>query len=48
MIILHHYISVTSGKTVNLGGIFTLGMVAQENGTELKNSGTITDAEEKR
>ena len=38
---------IASGKTVNLGGIFTLGMVAQENGTELKNSGTITDAEEK-
>jgi len=36
-----------SGKTVNLGGIFTLGLVSQQNGTELKNSGTITDKEEK-
>ena len=35
------------GKTLNLGGILTLGIVSQENGTELKNSGTITDEEEK-
>ena len=36
-----------AGKTVNLGGILTLGMVAQENGTHLINRGTITDVEEK-
>ena len=36
-----------SGKTLNLGGILTLGMVSQENGAILKNSGTITDKEEK-
>ena len=36
-----------NGKTLNLGGILTLGLVSQENGTELKNSGTITDEEEK-
>ena len=35
------------GKTLNLGGILTLGIVSQENGAELKNSGTITDEEEK-
>ncbi|WP_373080498.1 autotransporter-associated N-terminal domain-containing protein [Fusobacterium animalis] len=39
--------NIPSGKTVNLGGIFTLGLVSQQNGTELKNSGTITDEEEK-
>ncbi|WP_339006599.1 autotransporter-associated N-terminal domain-containing protein [Fusobacterium animalis] len=39
--------NIPSGKTVNLGGIFTLGLVSQENGTELKNSGIITDEEEK-
>ncbi|WDA44504.1 autotransporter-associated N-terminal domain-containing protein [Fusobacterium nucleatum] len=36
-----------NGKTLNLGGILTLGLVSQENGTELKNSGTITDVKEK-
>ncbi|WP_338968355.1 autotransporter-associated N-terminal domain-containing protein [Fusobacterium nucleatum] len=36
-----------NGKTLNLGGILTLGLVSQENGTELKNSGTMTDIEEK-
>ncbi|MCL4580212.1 membrane protein, partial [Fusobacterium nucleatum YWH7199] len=36
-----------NGKKLNLGGILTLGLVSQENGTELKNSGTITDEEEK-
>ena len=36
-----------NGKTLNLGGILTLGLVSQENGTELKNSGTMTDKEEK-
>ena len=30
-----------------MGGILTLGLVSQENGTELKNSGTMTDIEEK-
>ena len=34
------------GKTLNLGGILTLGMVSQQNGTTLRNSGTITDAKE--
>ena len=43
-IILHQEILF---KTVNLGGILTLGMVAQENGTHLINRGTITDVEEK-
>ena len=38
---------ITSGKTVNLGGILTLGMVSQENGATLRNSGTITDVAEK-
>ena len=36
-----------SGKTLNLGGILTLGMVSQENGATLRNSGTITDVAEK-
>ena len=36
-----------NGKTLNLGGILTLGLVSQQNGTELKNSGTMTDIEEK-
>ena len=36
-----------NGKTLNLGGILTLGLVSQENGTELKNSGIMTDKEEK-
>ena len=35
------------GKTLNLGGILTLGMVSQQNGTTLRNSGTITDVKEK-
>jgi len=38
---------IPTGKTVYLGGILTLGMVSQENGATLKNSGTITDSEEK-
>ena len=32
---------------MSLGGILTLGMVAQENGTTLKNEGKITDIDEK-
>ena len=36
-----------NGKTLSLGGILTLGMVAQENGTTLKNQGKITDIDEK-
>ena len=36
-----------NGKTLNLGGILTLGLVSQQNGTELKNSGIMTDKEEK-
>ncbi|WP_029759448.1 autotransporter-associated N-terminal domain-containing protein, partial [Fusobacterium nucleatum] len=36
-----------NGKTLNLGGILTLGMVSQENGATLRNSGTITDISEK-
>ena len=36
-----------SGRTVNLAGILTLGMVSQENGATLRNEGTITDKEEK-
>ncbi|WDD88341.1 autotransporter-associated N-terminal domain-containing protein [Fusobacterium nucleatum] len=39
--------NIPSGKTVNLGGIFTLGLVSQENGTDMRNSGTITDEDEK-
>ena len=35
------------GKTLNLGGILTLGMVSQQNAATLKNSGTITDKTEK-
>ncbi|MCF0163548.1 MAG: autotransporter-associated N-terminal domain-containing protein, partial [Fusobacterium necrophorum] len=38
---------ISSGKTVNLGGILTLGLVSQENGATLLNSGTITDKTEK-
>ncbi|RRD21673.1 autotransporter-associated N-terminal domain-containing protein, partial [Fusobacterium canifelinum] len=38
---------IPSGKTVNLGGILTLGFVSQENGATLRNSGTITDVAEK-
>ena len=36
-----------NGKTLNLGGILTLGLVSQQNGAELKNSGIMTDKEEK-
>ena len=36
-----------AGRTVNLGGILTLGMVSQENGATLRNEGVITDKEEK-
>ncbi|KDE63528.1 hypothetical protein FUSO5_07745, partial [Fusobacterium necrophorum BFTR-1] len=36
-----------AGRTVNLGGILTLGMVSQENSSTLQNDGTITDLEEK-
>ncbi|WP_336014156.1 autotransporter-associated N-terminal domain-containing protein, partial [Fusobacterium polymorphum] len=38
---------IPSGRTVNLGGILTLGFVSQENGATLRNSGTITDVDEK-
>ncbi|MBF4805768.1 MAG: autotransporter domain-containing protein, partial [Pseudoleptotrichia goodfellowii] len=38
---------VGAGKTLQLGGIFTLGVVSQENGTVLVNEGTITDEKEK-
>ncbi|WP_051354408.1 autotransporter-associated N-terminal domain-containing protein, partial [Leptotrichia trevisanii] len=34
------------GRTLNLGGILTLGMVSQQNSATLKNSGTITDKTE--
>ena len=36
-----------STKTLNLGGILTLGLVSQQNGVTLKNAGTITDVKEK-
>ncbi|PHH96406.1 autotransporter-associated N-terminal domain-containing protein [Fusobacterium nucleatum] len=36
-----------SDKTLNLGGILTLGLVSQQNGVTLKNAGTITDIKEK-
>ena len=36
-----------NGKILSLGGILTLGMVAQENGTTLENKGKITDVDEK-
>ena len=36
-----------SDKTLNLGGILTLGLVSQQNGVTLKNAGTITDVKEK-
>ena len=36
-----------SNKTLNLGGILTLGLVSQQNGVTLKNAGTITDVKEK-
>ncbi|BBM56942.1 autotransporter beta-domain protein [Leptotrichia trevisanii] len=35
-----------NGKTVNLGGILTLGLVSQQNASEIRNSGIITDKEE--
>ena len=38
--------AIPTGKTVNLGGIYTLGMVSQENSSTLVNNGTITDIEE--
>ncbi|MDC7956349.1 autotransporter domain-containing protein, partial [Fusobacterium simiae] len=37
---------IPAGKTINLGGIYTLGMVSQENSATLQNNGTITDIEE--
>ncbi|WP_335983903.1 autotransporter-associated N-terminal domain-containing protein, partial [Fusobacterium polymorphum] len=36
-----------SDKTLNLGGILTLGLVSQQNGVTLKNAGTITDIKER-
>ncbi|BBM42387.1 autotransporter beta-domain protein [Leptotrichia wadei] len=36
-----------NGKTLNLGGILTLGLVSQQNGVTLKNEGTITDIKER-
>ena len=41
------HFTFAAGRTVNLGGILTLGMVSQENGSTLENAGTITDVEEK-
>ncbi|WP_339068909.1 autotransporter-associated N-terminal domain-containing protein [Fusobacterium animalis] len=38
--------TIPNGKTVNLGGVYTLGMVSQENSSTLENAGTITDKEE--
>ena len=38
---------IPSSKKIHLGGILTLGLVSQENGTILKNSGLITDESEK-
>ncbi|MCY7009271.1 autotransporter-associated N-terminal domain-containing protein, partial [Fusobacterium simiae] len=43
----NQHFTFASGRTVNLGGILTLGMVSQENGSTLENAGTITDVEEK-
>ena len=40
-------IDIPATKTINLGGIFTLALVSQENGTHLRNLGKITDLEEK-
>ena len=37
---------IPNGKTVNLGGVYTLGLVSQENSSTLENAGTITDEEE--
>ena len=36
-------ITFPAGKTVNLGGIYTLGLVSQGNGTTIENRGRITD-----
>ena len=38
---------IPSSKKIHLGGILSLGLVSQENGTILKNSGLITDESEK-
>ena len=38
---------IPQGKTVQLGGILTLGIVSQQNATNLINKGTITDSKEK-
>ena len=38
---------IPSNKTINLGGILTLGMVSQQNTSTLENLGTITDIYEK-
>ncbi|WP_338983325.1 autotransporter-associated N-terminal domain-containing protein [Fusobacterium nucleatum] len=40
-------IKIPRGNTVNLGGILTLGLVSQQNATNLINEGTITDKKEK-
>ncbi|WCB31932.1 autotransporter-associated N-terminal domain-containing protein [Fusobacterium nucleatum] len=40
-------IAIANGSTVNLGGIFTLGLVSQGHDTTQLNSGTITDKAEK-
>ena len=40
-------IAIANGSTVNLGGIFTLGLVSQGHNTTQLNSGTITDKTEK-
>ena len=38
---------IPQGKTIQLGGILTLGIVSQQNATNLINKGTITDSKEK-
>ena len=38
---------IPTGRTINLGGILTLGMVSQENDAIIENAGKITDVEEK-
>ena len=43
----HPNFTFNTGRTVNLGGILSLGMVSQENDATLTNKGTITDAKEK-
>ena len=40
-------LTIPNGYTVNLGGIFTLGLVSQGHKTTELNAGTITDKEEK-